>query len=407
MLKKYLDKNLLFFEILFIVFSIHLPPFTGILAPRNLAIALIILRFFWIYKVKGLFDIDIKWIFFAALLFGYIFCISIVNESFSSRHSAFNSYFNFFVMVVILPYLFCKVEQSFDNVVKTIIIATLFQALIVDCSFLFPPFRNFLYKIQNFEENFLFNRIVGLGIAGAKGSIYLFCGYMMNLYWLIFYEYKTRWLFSLFAIFIAITLVGRTGFYLCLVSFILFIYIGTIKDSFSQYFIHIIKNILALIVLSYLISLIVKNIGIDMETFEYTFRRLSELWTHRQTFDALEKMNKPDLSMYLFIGQGWEKGFDLVGNCIWNDSGYIQRFFSLGLIPCIFSYLLLLGRLLFLIHEQNNKMKQLFWFFMVTALFVIEYKEPFIYALSMPFVIIISLMLEIKKDSYEETSIFK
>ena len=407
MIRPYIYNTLLFFAVFFTVFSIHVAPFSGLASPRNIVIILLLLSYI---KRNGLesFRVDKLWMISSITLFVYIFCISVFNESFSPTHSAFNSYFNYFIMIVILPYLFSNTSISIKQFAKMMVLAAMIQSLIVFASFLFPFFRALLLKMQHFDDDFLITRIVGLGIAGAKGSVYLFCGFMMNLYLVVFYEKKIRYFYSLLFIFFAIALVGRTGFYMCLATIPLLIYSLMKADvDYLKKFILIFKIIAAIMLLAGMCYFFYRYVGVDLEAFEYTFRRLSELWTSQRTFEVLDEMNVPELTPNLFFwGNGWEKGITDDGLRIWHDSGYVQRYFSLGLFPAILSYLFLFLYTISMIRILRRA-KQFFWFYMLISLFVIEYKEPFIYALSMPFVIIVSLMLEKKEIICEKNCILK
>lgn len=388
----------LIFEMLFLVFSIHINGFNGLFTLRNISILFIILM--WVVlngKIRTKFlisKIDIEWIIASSLLFIYIFIISFCYNSIGANNSALTHYINFFIMIVVLPYIFCGVEKNFDRFATALIIATVIQSFIVIASFSVPQIRTYLFQIQSFDDDFLSTRIVGLGIAGAKGSIYLITGFIINVYYLLFYKRDIKFILSAVIIFVATLLVGRTGFYVGLVLIVYLIFVGMMKILNKEAIKIFIRIIAVMVIICFSLFLSSKFISINLDSLSYTINRLSELWTTRRTFEIIAEMNVPILTIeLLFWGHGFEKGYQN-GIKIWHDSGYIQRYFSLGLLPAVFSYFILLRYIVRLIRCLENKNKSIFWLLIVSILVVIEYKEPFIYALALPFVIIVSLRLE-------------
>ncbi len=394
---------LLFIEVFFTTFSIHINGFTGLFTLRNLAIMITIIVYCIFCHLKLRIDFSDKY--YKRFFFSWVFILAysvilivLQDVSRSDLHNIFRSTFNFFVLVVVLPELICRIENRFERYSKIIILATVIQAVIVICSFLFPSIKQYLYRIQSFDDNWLSYRTVGLGIAGAGGTVYLFCGFMVISYCILFKEHSALMYIAQFIVLFAIILVGRTGFYMALATVAIVVVINIVRHN-----INLIKNmgklILALIVAVIAISFIGSRVDINESLLQSSFRRLNELWTTGRTLQTISNMEVPGLTfLNFFIGTGLTKGYGFDGVRIWNDSGYVQRFFALGLLPAFLSYLCFVAYVVRLTKRINDRTKRIFWYCMLVLLMIIEYKEAFIFYLALPFTLIVSLKLEANKE---------
>lgn len=394
--------TILLFEVFFVTFSIHVKGFSRPFTLRNLAIGMILCVYFIFYHrnlLKRIESGEYRRFFYSWVLIVIysILLLFMMNVDRSDSHNIFRSTFNFFIMVVILPEFFCRVEKSFDRYAKAIIFGTTIQAIIVILSFLFPQVKTFLYNIQSFDDNWLAYRTIGLGIAGAGGTVYLFCGFMIIAYWILFKEHSFLMYLLQFIVLFAIILVGRTGFYLSLATIGIMLVINTIRHD-NRLIKNLGKLVVALGFAIAIISFLGGQIDINTSLLESSFRRLSELWTTNRTLQTIQKMEVPKLSFINFIlGTGLTKGYGFDRIRIWNDSGYIQRYFALGLVPAIFSYYCLIRYCISLIRRIADRNQRGFWYCMLILLYIVEYKEAFIFYLALPFTIIVSLKLINKK----------
>ena len=115
------------------------------------------------------------------------------------------------------------------------------------------------------------------------------------------------------------------------------------------------------------------------------------------TTDALNEMPVPPLSFETIIGTGRVRSITGNGNASGHDSGYVQTYYSLGLLLAIFFYIFFLIFAIFLI--QRNKFqkyydskKQKILYLLILIVFVIEIKEPFIFHYSFPFFVLSSIL---------------
>lgn len=382
-------------ELFLVVFSIHISAIEkGVFTLRNIAIVVaVVLYFFYNKRIKSQDSINTAWICINIfyVIFSLFLCVINSSPIFDS-HSSFRSFVAFFIMVVFFPFIFCGIETDVKRVAKAFVIVCFIQSVIVILSFLFPSVKEILYSLQSFDENWLYYRTVGLGIAGAGGSVYLFCGILVNCYYMVFYKKTIFNYLALFTNLFAIILVGRTGFYIA----VIIIFVSAVIDirkkriNFAPFLKFVVSILLVLLVVYWVNT----RIELKYDLLLSSFRRLKELW-EGDTIQYIAEMETPKLTfLTFFVGTGAEKGNTFDGSLIWNDSGYVQRYMSLGLVPSIFFYLTFATFLYWHIKRLKDKQKKFFWITACLLLFVIEYKEAFIFALAYPFILIEFLKLE-------------
>lgn len=398
---------LLCMELFFIVFSIHIKGFSGVLTLRNLAMAGVIAIFvvFFISKkppIPSTSRIDQTWFVGMTFMLFYAILVSLANSApLYDSHSCFRSTVNFFIMVVILPFILSRMEFSIKRLVKALTLATTVQALIVIGCFLSPVFKAIIFNLQEWDDNFLYYRVSGLGIAGSGGTVYLFCGFLANVYYLMFYGKTPLYYATLFIVFFATMLVGRTGFY---IEVILFVYMMIRMHKYSKTkgpkILPYISFASAIVILVFAVGYVQSKVSVDYEMLGSSYRRLNDIF-EGETINEIQQMAVPNITFAsMFFGTGVEKGLTLDGMMVWNDSGYVQRFLSFGLIPAFLFYYILMKYLFALKARILEKEKRRFWLIVIAMMFVIEYKEAFIFYLALPFTIIMCLKLEL----YEQQS---
>ncbi len=383
-----------------ITFSIHINGFDGLLTIRNIGIIILFLSYLTVNRWKIAINPNndrndkqfiILWFLFAI----YSLFLAVINRHpVYDSHSAFRSCFNFLIMVVLAQLLLTNAEHSFERYAKALMIATTIQSLIVIACFLSPSVKSFIYQLQSFDENWLYYRTVGLGIAGAGGTVYLFCGLMEMSYYIVFYKSGILLYLMQFLTLFAIILVGRTGFYMAIVTILLSAVISmTNKDKKTVY--SFFTMLLAVLLSIPIIMIVSSHVDINSSLLQSSFRRLSELWTSNKTLQSINEMDRPNITIIsLILGTGIEKGYGYDGIRIWNDSGYIQRFFSFGYIPGIISYAVLAKYIYTITSRLQESRKKLYWVTMLILMLIIDYKEAFIFYLALPFTIIVSVKLE-------------
>jgi len=392
--------------LLFTVFSIHFNGAFSFLTPRIIAIFYIV----FICNGKRLLNFatirinktDLAW--FASSLFVLVYAWIIVSlrDVSGDSYAIIDSVLNFFIFVAILPMFADKIFKNAIHFSKCLLYASVIQSIIVIMSFAFLPVRQFLENIQPLELWRYGWRNIGLGIAGAGGSVYLFCGIISAGYLLIKGDRRSLLFIEIFVIFIAIALVGRTGFYSALLLFLYLLFFNAENIK-----VKVLTNIKMLsitgilIILGYIVLLSID--GVNMQLFNHTFDRLWELFRYGLNSPTLNNINNvdsaiPGLSFETIVGTGIRRGITPSGLVFLHDGGYVQRYASLGIIVCVFSYttfLTYISRLM----KRIPRFEKKYIIFCLLLLLMIEYKEPFIYMLAYPFTLIMISRLSIRDAS--------
>lgn len=348
------------------------------------------------------------WGYFNLCLLLYSFVIALGNGALTSEYSAFTAFFNYFIMVFFFSFV---LEEYFTDEVQfcnAMIVATLIQSSIVILSLL-PSVRILLENIQYGDIARYSDRVIGIGITGATGSIYLFTGLFANAYILLFNKIQWKYILSFITILIAIAFVARTGFYVSIVILLFIVFFGSGGIN-----IKIKRNIMffsLFILLSLGTYIFIKKVEVNLNLIEYTIGRLDEIFkpSNSKTLKTISNMNIPSLTFETLIGTGVEKGYTSNGELIWHDSGYVQRYMSVGFVMALLSYLSLTIYINSLIKKVKQSKKRMFFRLLLVLMLFIEIKEPFIFTLAYPFVLLILLRLTVKsyvsKEKREEISL--
>jgi hypothetical protein len=100
-------------------------------------------------------------------------------------------------------------------------------------------------------------------------------------------------------------------------------------------------------------------------------------------------MGIPDMTLSEFF---WGAGIISLPsglNASGSDMGYIQTFYALGLVFTFVFYILLFAFFILYLYESNDKF---FALFLIVIMFLIEFKEPFIFKYAISFYVLASLL---------------
>jgi len=384
------------------VFSIH--PKWRLPSVFTLRIIIMLLCIFYVL-FKGIqerktFSINLKlknFSFAGVSLFVFLYSFMLVKlNKVTSEFTMTSSAFNYFIFIGIFAYFAKVIFNSSKEFCGCVLNAAFIQAVIVLLGLLIPQVRTFLDQMQSFgNENSMFQdyrytwRIIGLGIAGAGGSVYLFTG-MIAAGWLKITGNLSKFqLIQMSLLSIAILLVGRTGFYtsLSLWGYLIYDDIRYKKGSLKT-----LGLLLFLLLLFILILVIFNNLeGVNDDLISYTLVRSAELF-FGGTKVISQIIDIPPLRMETIIGTGITRGSISSSIYIWSDSGYIQRYAGIGLIMATISYF---SYVFEVIRYAKNLSRSNFNFFIfiLLLLLIIEIKEPFFYQLAYPFVLLVLVRL--------------
>ena len=389
-------------ELFFIVFSIHINGFNGLFTLRNLTMGLVICLSISFFRSNAFLNyytrkIDSRWVYSMIVFFIYSVALVLLNNApLGDAHNVVRSTFGFLIMVVIIPFFLLKMEHKTNRFAMAMTIVTTIQSLIVIGCFLSSAFKMYIFSIQEWEDDFLFYRVSGLGIAGAGGTVYLFCGFLANCYYLLFYKRQIIYFITLIIILFSTMLVGRTGFYMEVVMLLYIVWkfseVSSAKGGLMYTMITVFVSVFVVVAAMWYVQ---SNAEVDYDMLDSSYNRLGDIVEGR-TVDAIQNMRIPDINvMTLLFGTGMTKGPSFDGTIIWNDSGYVQRFHGFGLIPAFLSYLILFLYMWSLLKRNNNKDKRKFWMIPIIMMFIIDYKEAFVFYFALPFVLIMFLKLEL------------
>lgn len=382
----YLIKLLLVFAILYDINFLAFPSITT----ARVALLLLILYAFY-YRIR----IPILIINYLALI-GCVFSLALIQFLFSQDSTQISRIFWFVLYGIIGPVILSTLIKDKNEYFLFVTLSTFIQSIIALTSFITPSFKLFLYSTviftANFDEAQVLRAVSLSSVAGASLSVIQSFGVISAL---ILLKYKPcsvkfsvfLWL-QIVIITISIFIIGRTGLIISFLALLIFIF------SFR----FTIKRIVVIIVSVFLIFQInfmgflenqMKNVeGFNVDFFMAWIENAFSI-KENQTSEDLKSMPVPALTFETIIGTGKVENLNLGGNASGHDSGYIQTYYSLGLILAFFFYV---TYLLFLIYQVKAK-KETVLYLLITMIFIIELKEPFIFQYALPFFILSTILV--------------
>ena len=336
----------------------------------------------------------------------YLVVLMVVYEKVEYSNYVISRVAYFGIYAIIGSYLFGKYFTSIFAFFKGIIIADLIQSTIVYCQFIFVGFRNFLNNMFTMTGNISYlrqDRANGIGAEGANLSLLLFCGLFACSY-LILKKQKTSLclIITYFYILIASMLVGRTGFYFGLVNIFILVILTLGKKTNFEFLKNIIKIVIGIVIILITFNFVTTKY-IDSARMENIFiwaTSLSNNGLSDRSFIQLSNMEIPKLTIETLFGTGIYRGISDLGTIMQHDSGYVQSYFSMGLINALFFYYMFYRFLILLISKINDKVTRRYFYWFFITIVIVEVKEPFILKYMLPFVLITSCILVRKTEKF-------
>jgi hypothetical protein len=335
-----------------------------------------------------------------------VFLVALIQYSFSSDSAQLSRLLWFTLYSIIAPFLFISFIKSRNELLYLISFAVALQAILTILSFINPSIKALFYNLiiftSNFDEDQVLRAFAFASIGGAGLSVIQSIGVISSLVLLKinnngFYRTILLW-FVIIIIIVSIVLIGRTGLFISFFSLIIY-FINQIKK---------IKNIVLISLISvtiYQVNLIsiLENLtsginGFSVDVFTEWIENAFKL-KNNDTSEALASMPIPPINLQTIIGTGRVVHESGIGNASGNDSGYIQTYYSLGLLISVFFYTIYI---LFL-RNQINRTSSKSLYILLFIMFTIEIKEPFIFQYVFPFfvlsIILVSNKIKINSDS--------
>jgi hypothetical protein len=238
--------------------------------------------------------------------------------------------------------------------------------------------------------------------AGAAFSVIQALGLFSALF--ILRASKSRWMTFVSAglgviIFISALVAGRTGMLVCMAMLLFSALTGSVKSRYATIFIFMsIISGLAFFSDYLRFYLFVVDPAFERD-FSKMLENVLEVFQNQgkvKSVSHIYSMEVPPLTFETLIGTGRSRASIGGGH----DSGYVQIYYSLGLVMAGVFYGVLaffLGRLLAAVKERKIAMGML-----IVLMFTVEAKEPFIFKYVLPFYIVSCLLLLISQGKEKE-----
>jgi hypothetical protein len=392
--------------IFFLLFDINFVFLPGVTTARTVFVLL--LGFVAINSFKSGIRISKVWldknrVFLSVIL--VIFFVSIFQFIYSKDFTQIARLTYFIIYGFFTPYLLRGVLKSRAEFALLISIAVFIQALLTLTAYFNPAIKDLFKTLILYNANFADeNTIRALGfvsVGGAAFSVIQFTGIATMLYLLRYYEMSLVkqsmvWI-GICIILFSLVFIGRTGLFLAL--FAILVYFVSVKISVTRLSITAIIGFLVYQIdfVKLLESATANLDGFDINFFiawlESGFRLNNDL------VQGLSEMPIPPLTVETIIGTGMVMHPSGFGNASGHDTGYIQTYYSLGLVFAIVFYLNYYSFLL----SHIKLRKDLFGFLLFILLVFIESKEFFIFSYTYPLFLFSFL---ITKNGSEEERIY-
>lgn len=293
----------------------------------------------------------------------------------------------FFIYRLLPTFAFYQCIDSFDELMRIILISTLLQTVIIWMCLLSPSFQAFIDTF-NLEEQ-VEQRIGyagGLGCITSQGVIRYSIGMVACIYY--YFKEKSIWSILVYSILaVTCTMISRTGLVISVVGvvFLTFSFIRTISVKQTM----VIST--SVIILLVALNLILGSNAMS-SFFNDRFFRLTALFEEVEYanelsdiyyFDAIrhgEDARIPPVTVKTLVGVGITAGIAGNGVHINADGEFIRVYAAYGLIIAIFFYLYFYTMILRTSFSVKDRSIKLAMLFMLCVIIVSQFKEFTIYA---------------------------
>lgn len=338
----------------------------------------------------------------------YLFVISSIMGVLGNSMSAIPN-FIYFMIYTLLGALF--LANYFDNIygfMEATIGAMWIQAIFVFVEFFSKAVRQAVSSIVIPTGNVDYVSSVrgnGLGAEAANLTLLLFLAVFCCNFIIINRGIRLKYIISQVVMLAAMILVGKTGL---LVSFFFIAYTVMIVLPKTGKIIPAIKMTCIFSVLVILGVLILKNIMTEADFYRqfYKFYYAITDFSSNDSVNRFKEFLIPPLTAETMIGTGIIRGYTKSGLYLWNDSGYIQMYSSIGLVFAIIFYSVLFGTIYKMIKDCVYSVDKEIINFMrmyLLTLMIIEIKEPFVFKYVLPMFLLVIIMLIQRSNNNECT----
>lgn len=294
------------------------------------------------------------------------------------------------ITAYIIASFFIKIDVN--QFLFTLLIVFCIQGILIFLNFLFPPYRELMYKLMPLsgnitEDNFtsVFRTRGIMQSSGASVSSFLALGFLLGGYFLTSFNLSRidrRIVFiCLPFVLIGILFTGRTGFIMVPIALIAYYILLFINHKFK------VKSLLFLIYLPIgcvFIYILFKEVFILISPAGADIIRIWENWAFdsflsnfnntsgkKSTLDQLQSfIFIPESDMHLLFGDPSSWGV------IRTDLGYIRMIYSVGVLGSLLFYGGFIQLFMYILRTIGSSSLRVLCVFIFLWLFLIEYKEP-------------------------------
>lgn len=392
----------------FFFFDISFVGISSLISTRKIVFLLLVL-----YALRNKLNVVtsnfIKWkgLFISNLaIFVYLFAISLINGVLGNNMSTIPNYIYFIVYTLFGALLLANYFVDIYDFMEATIGAMWIQSIFVFMEFFSKSVRQVANAIVTPTGNVDYLTSVrgnGLGAEAANLTLLLFLAVFSCNFIIINRGVSLKYIISQVVMLAAMILVGKTGL---LVSLFFIVYTVIIVLPKTGKVIPAIKISIIFIILIILGVFILKNIMSEMDFY----RQFYKFYYALTDFSSNESVNRfkgfiiPPLTPETIIGTGIIRGYTKSGLYLWNDSGYIQMYSSMGLVFAIIFYVILFGSINKMIRDckysVDKEIINLIKVYLLT-LMIIEIKEPFIFKYILPLFLLVIIILIQRSNNNE------
>lgn len=395
MLKNILNFSLIFF----LIYDISFKAFPILTSGRIVLIFLIISNF---KDLKLVFK-EYKFLKFIILL---LLLVSFLQFTLTNDNTQFSRFFYFTLFSLISSLIIATRVKDTQKLLFYILIAVSFQSVILVYVFFNPSFKFILDQYIVYGGNFTVENLYrSFGLSSQTGAALSLTQSFGVGAGLLLLKYKNNYLITLSIVicFLSTIFVGRTGLLISLLFLgVYFYYTISLKK--------IINISLIIIFLSLFISTIINKFTSSLDSIngfssEFFIRWLNEGFQleNNKTVNALvSDQNIPELTIQnFFIGSGTISNSNGT-NSSGHDSGYIQTYYSIGLIFTILFYLSICTFIVQNFKILNNRKLLFFICFTILAL---DFKEPMLFKYTEGF-IFLTVLFSMKYEKFKKSKYY-
>ncbi|WP_170857200.1 hypothetical protein [Flavobacterium micromati] len=351
-----------------------------------------------------------KKVFYYLFVLFLVLAVAFIQFIFKSDSTQLSRLFWFMIYGVISPFLFVNFLKSRKEFLLLVSVAVVIQAVLSILSFMNPAIKALFYNLviftSNFEEEQVLRAVAFASIGGAGLSVIQSLGVISSIALLklndfSIYNKVLLWV-GITITLISIFLIGRTGLFISFL-FIAGYLISEIKSFKSTLiFVLIIGAIYQVNFVSILENMTANVDGFNIDLFTSWIENAFKL-KGNDTSEVLASMPIPPISFETIIGTGRVVDESGLGNASMHDSGYIQTYYSLGLLCAFYFYCIYIIFLLLQLKSKSN----VYNYFLILVMLIIEVKEPFIFQYVFPFFVLSIILVTARLSDSNEVVINK